>query len=171
MRTSLTAHGIIALCALIGLLGVGWDAIRAQVQPFAASFTQPTLENMAIEHEQPASILLEYTTKSGSALLQIRQESTDETLFIHLPDTWERKEVRGAPVSAIGQGESTFESTKWPLSPGVQLQFWIPQAPQNILLHNPSGIGLKVSIIQFDFASNRLEQNVLLLQNDATTLW
>ena len=153
MRSTIKTQVFMALLALIASMSIGWDSIRASMQR-AGLLPVPQLQNIGIEHEESLSLRVEYTTKSGAALLHIAHEDGSETARISVPKEWQRHEVRGAELHEVPADESTFGFTKWPLPPGASFQFWIPEAPRDILVHNPSAAPLKIAVLRYNFSTN-----------------
>lgn len=170
MHTTYKSQLSVALLALVGVMFLSWDAIRAQLRNVQLP-VQNEIHNVGLEHTKPLSVRFEYTSKSGAALVQILHEDGDANAAIYVPDTWERKEVRGVDIGVIASGSPSFGFVEWPLPAGASYQFFIPKEPRTILVHNPSGERLKVSLIKFNLETSQLEQNVMLLQSDTAKLW
>lgn len=169
MRTTLFTQALMATLACIAAISLSWNTLHAYIQN--SVLPKPELQNMGIEHTKPLALRIEYTSKSGAALVNIAHENGEETAYISIPETWERREVRGVHINDVPPEEPSFGFIKWPLPAGSSVQFWVPVAPKNVVVHNPSGASLKIAVLQFDFLRNTVEQNILLIQKDTTTLW
>jgi CO dehydrogenase/acetyl-CoA synthase delta subunit len=125
---------------------------------------------IGIEHTAPVSLSLAMSTLKGKALLDLTQES-GETIFISLPENWERREVRNVSLHEVAADLSTFGFKRWRLPAGAAVSFTLPIAPDSLILHNPSQVPLKVSITRVDLETSQVTSDVILVQDSPVELW
>lgn len=158
-----------ALLALAAIIALSWNTVQTQIKQIL--LPAPELMDITIEHTEPLSLRFEYTAKAGTALLQITHKNGNETIVLNLPEEWQRREVRGAKLADVPPDTSSFGITRWTLPPGAGFQFWLPRTPKNLIVHNPGGSPLKIVLLRYSLETDTLEEDVILIQSDATTLW
>ncbi|MFH1670347.1 MAG: hypothetical protein ABIA92_02040 [Patescibacteria group bacterium] len=156
---------LVVTAAVIAVFSV--HSFRASVQESAF---EPVRVEIGVEHELPLSLSLSASELKGKGLMDIRQEG-EEMVFISLPSGWQRKEVRNVPLSSITQEDTSFGFTRYRIPAGASVTFAIPQYPDTLLVHNPSGIALKVALTMVNLQTNTVETNVVLVQDSPAQLW
>ncbi|MDA1209317.1 MAG: hypothetical protein O2904_04785 [bacterium] len=135
-----------------------------------ASLIQASVD-IGIEHAKPAAVTLEFTKRDDAALLQISTES-EEMIFISLPSNWQRTEVRNAPIEFVTADAPTFGYKRWHFPPNATVSFWIPMdAPDSIVIHNPSHVTLKLGTVVVDVDAGTVERDIVLMKDEAIKLW
>ncbi|MCF7844358.1 MAG: hypothetical protein K9M03_00835 [Kiritimatiellales bacterium] len=144
-----------------------FQSFRASVQP---SVLEPIRIEIGIEHELPLSISLSASELKGSGLIDIKQDG-EETISVNLPSSWQRKEVRNVPLSEVTSENTSFGFKRYQMPAGASVTFTIPEYPDTMLIHNPSGITMKVNLKIVDLQTNTVETNVVLVQDSPAQLW
>ncbi|MBU0767227.1 hypothetical protein KKF55_05650 [Patescibacteria group bacterium] len=156
---------LVVTAAVISVLS--FQSFRASVQPSAF---EPVRVEIGVEHEFPLSIALSVSELKGSGLLDIKQEG-EEVVSISLPSSWQRKEVRNVSLSEVTEESASFGFKRYQLPAGASVTFAISQYPDTLLIHNPSGITMKVDLKIVDLQTNTVEANVVLVQDSPAQLW
>jgi len=125
---------------------------------------------MGVEHTQSLSLMMDISALQGLGLLDLSHEG-EETILISLPSLWQRKEVRNVPLSEVTEESTSFGFTRWKFPQGASVTFAIPEYPDSLLLHNPSGVPLKVNITRVDLDRSTVEKDVVLIQESTVSLW
>jgi len=144
-----------------------FQSFRASVQQ---SVFEPVRVEIGVEHELPLSLSLSVSELKGSGLMDLHQEGIEE-VFISLPSSWQRKEVRNVPLSSITEENTSFGFTRYQIPAGASVTFAILKYPDTLLVHNPSGVTLKVALTMVDLQTNTVETNVVLVQDSPAQLW
>ena len=156
---------LVVTAAVISVLS--FQSFRASVQP---SVFEPVRVEIGVEHELPLSLTFSVSELRGSGLIDIKQEG-EEIVSISLPSSWQRKEVRNVPLSEITEENTSFGFKRYQIPAGASVTFAIPQYPDTLLVHNPSGITMKVALTMVDLQTNTVETDVVLVQDSPAQLW
>jgi hypothetical protein len=126
--------------------------------------------DIAVEHTEPVSLRLDVSLLNGQALVDISHDST-ETIKVSLPSDWQRGEVRGVALKDVSAEAPMLGFTRWQLPPQAGVTYQAYQAPQGIMIHNPSGERLKITFTRVDLETEEVLYNVKLVQEGAVRLW
>ena len=165
---SLRSHIIIAFGAFALLLGLGVQTAE-QSPRLKAALTQNTVD-IGIEHSGPLSMRFEYTTRNEAALVRI-EHGGNEHISISVPENWKRGEVSGAPLSEIRKDEPVFGFVRWHLPARTGVTFFVKQAPEHVVIHNPSQAAIKVITTKVNLSDETVERNIVLIQDSAVKIW
>ena len=164
----ISKHGAPAGIGLIALAVLAMTTVAPPV--ILGSLTDRTVVDIGIEHSEPLSIGMEVGVRSGSAVVEFFSESP-ETILISVPSTWVRREVRNASISDVTAEPPSLGYTRWTLPPRAGISFRAPEAPDTVVLHNPTEVQMKLSLVRVDLETEEVERDVLLIQEDTMTLW
>ena len=126
--------------------------------------------DIGIEHLSPFSLYIEVGRLSNSAMIDMYSNAT-EVVKISIPSEWTLREVRNATVDDIVSDEPTFGFTRWSIPANAGVSFYVPNYPETAMLHNPSGVQMKVNISNIDIEAQTVERNVLLVTDNSVTLY
>ena len=162
--------GIHSKAAVAGfvLLAV-FSLTSLQFSKFGGALLRDTAD-IGVEHASPLSLYIEVGRLSNSAMIDMYSDTT-ETVKISVPSEWSLREVRNATVDDIASDEPTFGFTRWSVPAHAGVSFYAPNGPESIMLHNPSGVQMKVNISNIDIEAQTVERNVLLVTNNSVTLY
>lgn len=136
MTTSHVKIGFLALCLAL-LLGVPMAWLSSGRSVPARETT------IAVEHSAPAAMRVARLASSGTNIYEISFTGTG-VMAVHLPSSWKRTEVRGAPIANMVGEPQQWDYVRWTMPSGATARFETPN-PGRITLHNPSNIPLAVS--------------------------
>lgn len=165
---SLRFHTILSLSALALILGIA--ARTAEQSPHLQAVLARGTVDIGVEHSEPLSMRLEYTTRDKAALVRIAHDSS-ETVSISVPATWKRGEVSGASLAEIRKDDPLFGFVRWHFPPRSSMTFSLPQAPAHIIVHNPSLASLKLTSAKVDLENGTVQKDVFLIQDAAVRIW
>jgi|GEM_PF-1040561 hypothetical protein len=126
--------------------------------------------DIGVEHLSPLSLYVEVGRLSNSAMIDIFSDG-DEVVKISVPDDWRLREVRNATVADITSDEPTFGFSRWYLPPHSGASFYAFNGPESILLHNPSGVQLKVNVVNIEIEAETVERNIILVTDSSVKLY
>lgn len=123
---------------------------------------------IAIEHAQPSAITL-YRTESGFGFVDIRNDSKED-MHISLPETWERGEVRNAPLASIIGEEPTLGFRRWTLPKGAKVTFIANSAWAKLNLRNIAPAPLRIGIVTIHLDKGISTTETYLLEKNSHLL-
>ncbi|PIR53762.1 hypothetical protein COU75_04380 [Candidatus Peregrinibacteria bacterium CG10_big_fil_rev_8_21_14_0_10_42_8] len=126
--------------------------------------------DIGVEHVQPLSLYVEVGKLSTSAMVDIFSDS-DEEIKISVPSDWTLREVRNTPAKDITSDEPTFGFSRWHLPAHSGVSFYAFNGPESILLHNPSGVQMKVNLVTVEIEAETVDRNVILVTDSSVTLY
>jgi len=165
---SLRSHIIVSLGALALILGIATQVIE-QSPRMRASLLQGTVD-IGVEHSAPLSMRFEYTAREGSAIVRIAHDS-NETISVSVPSDWKRGEVSGAPIADIRKDPPMFGFVRWHFPPRTSITFSLQQAPEHIVMHNPSLATLKLTTANVDLLDGTVQRDIFLIQDSTIRIW
>lgn len=128
--------------------------------------------NIGVEHEAPLTIEFRFAMKENIpvGLVELAHEGR-ETIYVSLPETWERREVRGRTLAETPSDEPSFGFTRWHMPEGATLSFRVPAMPRTLDIHNPSGVPVKIRVAKVDLTTGVVERNVMLVKDTPVEIW
>ena len=160
-------HIVPAGFGLIALIVLSTYAISG---PSIASLLGKNVVDIGVEHERPLSLIMEVGISGESGLIEFFTE-TDESVLISVPSTWIRREVWNAPIETVTAEPPSLGLSRWTLPPRAGISFTTSQVPDSLILHNPTGVQMKLNLTYVDLASNSVDREVVLIQEDTKKLW
>ena len=161
-------HGMPAGIGLAVLVLVALTSVSTPT--LLGSLTDRTVVDIGIEHETPLSLAMEVGVIGQEAAIEFYSES-GETILISVPSTWVRREVRNAPIHTVTAELPALGYTRWTLPPRAGIAFRAPEAPDSVVLHNPTEVQMKLALVRVDVAREEVERDILLIQGDTMKLW
>lgn len=160
-------HLIVALSAfaLVGTLLLG-TMKRLSMQ--AESAARPPVD-VAVEHGASLTFTVTASAGQGRGIVELGRDGT-ETVHVSVPETWQRREVRGAPLEAAIGEPPAMGFRRWTIPPGATLSFWMDDAPR-IRIQNPSGKALLVESKRVDVRTGKVEKEMTLVKDGPLDLW
>ena len=144
------SHVLIALLALVLLMGI---AMQSELQKSGSLIQRIETADIAIEHTAPLSMQFRMSTRNDQAIAEFLPTGSGVAL-VSVPMNWQRSEVRGTPLKQLENEEPVFGYARWKIPSGTQITFSIMDAPQKVLLHNPT------AHIQIPHSAKRCWRNV-----------
>ncbi len=138
--------------------------------PSVASLLGKSIVDIGVEHETPLSLRMEVGISNGSGVVEFFTE-TDETILISVPSTWVRREVWNAPIDTVTAEIPSLGFTRWTMPPRAGISFNVLDAPDSVILHNPTGVQMRLEITYVDVNKEEVENEVVLIQGDTVKLW
>ena len=154
----------------VGLIAIAILAVSSASAPALIGSLRTDTVDIGVEHNQPLSLSLEFGVLDDMAVAEFFSESA-ETILISVPSTWVRREVKNAPIHTVTSELPSLGFTRWTLPARAGISFKIADAPGSLVLHNPSGVQMKLDLVQVDLKSEKVERDVLLIQDDTVRLW
>jgi hypothetical protein len=165
-KTLLSKHGPAAGVGLIALVLLSMSSTG----PALLNSLRGNVVDIGIEHDKPLSLSLEVGILNDKASVEFFSESA-ETILISVPSTWVRREVKNAPIHTVTSESPSLGFTRWKLPARAGISFRVPDAPDSIVLHNPSGVQMKLDLVQVDLETEEVKRDILLIQGDTVKLW
>ena len=156
--------------ASVGLLAVVVLAASSSSAPALLGNLRGTVVDIGIDHDKPLSLSLEVSILEEMASVEFFSES-GETILISVPSTWVRREVKNAPIHTVTSETPSLGFTRWKLPPRAGISFRVPEAPDSIVLHNPSRVQMKLDLVKVNLSTEEVERDILLIQEDTVKLW
>jgi len=158
--------------AFIGVLAI-FSAVFFSVnkaQKTASVQRELVTAEMGMEHSKQLDLKIEVSKLKSIGLIIISQEGEEE-VFISLPDSWKRKEVKFASLSETQGEPSSFGFTRWRFPQGAEITFSMPVFPDALLMHNPSSIPVKTSVTMVDLDTEKVERDIVLVKDSPARFW
>lgn len=159
-------HASIALAVFMGVVALSNGPFKATILDWK---TQGT-EEIAIEHEENASIELDVSERHGAAILEFTNGSV-KALMLSLPDSWKRREVRGARLEEVEQTSTGLGFIRWKLPAHATVSFLAQEMPVHLVAHHPSDGLLKIQLSRVNLATDSVTHDTILLQGEREDLW
>ncbi len=167
LASSATKHSKAAFAGFVLLMVFSLTSL--EFTKLGGALLRDTAE-IAVEHVTPISLYIEVGRLSDSAMVDVYIDG-DEDTKISIPSDWKLREVRNASFNDLISDEPTFGFSRWHLPPHTGVSFYAPNGPESILLHNPSGVPLKVNLVHVDIEAETVERDVLLVSDSSTKLY
>lgn len=155
--------------ALVGLCALLVASFNASPAALLERF-QGDVVDIGVEHELPLSLLLEVGINGESAVYEFYSQSP-ETILLSVPSTWIRREVRNAPIHTVTAEAPSLGFTRWNLPARAGISFKVHRNPDSVILHNPSGIQMKLNMSIADVQREEVVKDVKLIQGHTAKLW
>lgn len=124
--------------------------------------------DIAIEHTAPVTLRISRLRGSGANVFDVGFSGSG-TIALHLPASWIRQEVRGAPIASVTHEPQAWDFVRWTLPAGATVRFDTPD-PGRVTLHNPSGIPVTVRTTTVSAATNAKDDDATIVTDDPYTL-
>lgn len=160
-------HGAPAGVGLIALIVLSMASVAP---PVLLGSLNRTIVDIGVEHNEPLSLIMEVGVNGDDAVVEFFSESP-ETILISVPSTWVRREVRNAPIHTVTSEPPSIGFTRWTLPARAGISFKVTDAPDSVILHNPSEVQMKLILNRVDLEKEEVERDVLLIQDDTVKLW
>lgn len=153
--------GFLALCVILVMAApIAWRSVTRSTELHETA--------IAVEHTAPLSIRIARFISSGSTIVDIGSTGSG-MIAVHLPATWQRLEVRGAPIASMTGEPQDWGYVRWVMPTGTVARFEALN-PGRITLHNPSGIPLTVRTIRIDKERTTREDDAMIVTVDPFVL-
>ncbi len=162
-------HGLISLAAFLAISFFNGEKVASMVH-FQRSNIPHTVD-VGVEHYLPLGLTIDVSALNDESITEITNSEGGELVYVSVPDSWERREVRKATIAEITSEESSFGFTRWKLPPGATISYRSTSVPESMVIHNPSKISLKVTTNRVDLEQDTIEHDVTLVQEMSALLW
>lgn len=124
---------------------------------------------IGVEHVEPAQVRLTRSVGGSVHLVDIANEGADP-VYVSIPESWERGEVRNVPLASLVADNPSFGYRRWTL-PSHAIVTFHPEADwNNLAVHNAGSTLLQMKIITVDLQSNTTDTDTYLIQDDPLTV-
>ena len=162
-------HGILGVATVIAVASIGALA-QSHLKASLADKKVTKIVDVAVEHTTPLGIEFALSVRNNQSLIEVSHDG-DEVIFVSLPSKWKRKEIKGVELKKVGADPEMLGFVRWHFPPGSSITFAALNAPENILLHNPNKVPLKVKYTYEDLEEEEVERNVMLVKDKSVLLW
>lgn len=128
----------------------------------------PTAD-ITVEHTGPVTLTVLASAGKQNGIVEFRADG-EETITLTTPVSWQRREVRGAPLDAVTADPPSGTSTKWHLPPRVTLSLRVEEA-SSLVVHNPSGAPVLISAKKVNVVTGTVEKKDVLVKEGEVRLW
>ena len=149
------------------IVGIG---IVGLLQVYGDSSVLPST-HIGIEHVHPLTLSFVLHTSGGTWGIVDLGSITDETIFISLPDSWRRREVRSVPLSDVQADPPSFGFVRYTFPPQAVVSFVVPNLPNHLLLHSPSSVPIQLNLTNINTLTKEVKHDVILLQESPKEIW
>jgi len=153
-------HGKTAVIALLPLLI--WGAYRATTDARNNGAVQSV--EIGVEHSEPAQVHLTRSLNGKVRIVDIGNDSTND-VYVSLPDSWERGEVRNVPLASLTADSPSFGYRRWALPAGAVVTFHPVQDWRSLTVHNASNSLLQMKVTSVDLTLDTTDTNVYLVND------
>jgi hypothetical protein len=151
------------LAGLTLLLLLLWGITSMQMRRRTADLL-PTAD-IAVEHTAAAGMTVTRTA-DGRGPAEIRNDS-NETLHVSIPDSWERDEVRGAPLAAVTADEPSLGFRRWTVPTHAAVTFIADDVWNKLHIRNISESPLRLGVVTVDIGSGKAVTESLLVDDES----
>lgn len=155
----------VALCALVILGGLGAR------NTLTTASVQTSVADIGVEHVGPLALTIEVGSFRNAAVVEITSHAEDETVFVSIPDTWEKRAVRNANPSTIKSEDPTFGFTRWHFPAGASISFGAPVDPNRMVVHNPTGVPLMVNVVRAELETETVIRDKILVHESSAEIY
>lgn len=168
MPNILSRYHVIFLITLTSV--IGGIALIALTRAYGDN-SASSLSHIGVEHVHPLTLSLALHTSGGEwGIIDIGTVS-DETVFVSLPDTWRRREVRNVPLHEVQADPPSFGFVRFTFPPTAIVSFIVPDLPDHLLLHNPSEVPIQLNLTKVNTLTQTMDHKVILMQESPKEIW
>ncbi len=157
----LHGKGLLMSLILLGALGA-W--LSRPPQPI-----QPTIVDIAVEHQGKLVLSLKLTTKSGAGLLDIATQSASGIL-LSLPQQWIQTEVRNTSLASVTAADAAFGFNRWNVPANAGLTYRMNGAPDRFRVLNPREEPMEVRLQMINLDRKSVENRSVLFTDSEAIL-
>ena len=163
----LKSHIVPAGIGLIALIALSLGSVSP---PRMSGYLKQTIVDIGVERDKPLSLTMEVGVRDNIGVMDFFSE-TDETILLSVPSTWVRREVWNASINSVTSEVPSLGFTRWTLPSRAGISFKVPDAPDSLILHNPSNVQMKLNLVYVDLSKEYTERETVLIQGDTVKLW
>jgi hypothetical protein len=163
LMRSPSLHGLVLLASFAAIVVVGLLHRGRAAAPSAA----PAM--IAVEHQDPLTVAISVARNPHGRLVELTH-SGGKTIFASVPQSWERTEVRGAPLASITADTTEFGFTRWTLPAGATIVFRTDDMFDAISFANPSPAPLALRLVTVDLPSSRTNIESVIVTGTPVTV-
>ena len=120
--------------------------------------------DITVEHQQGFGLNLSVGTEGTTHFIELGNTAAS-TIQVSLPMSWQRREVRNVPLSAVASDSPGLGYVRWTLPAGAYVSFRTKQGWSALRVQNPSKIPFKIRFTSVDLPRGMSESTVILLQD------
>lgn len=125
---------------------------------------------IALEHASPITLSLTVQRARGGSIIEVGDAS--DAVYVSVPLSWLRREVRGVPVASVTTEGEGFGFARFRLPPKGSMAFFAPLSPSSLILHNPADSHLTLKLTLLDLEENRTDTRTILIEKESQkVLW
>lgn len=157
------------LACLISLIAIAGFSVGSYVRMTSAAPQTESVE-IGIEHTAPLALSIEMSTREDKSIVDI-SHNAEEKIFISVPADWERREVRSAPLDTVVADGTGLDYRRWHLPSGATVSYRVSYVIDQMTIHNPSELPVKVTLTRVDLNADTVERDILLIKESPKELW
>lgn len=163
-------HAVIAGAAVVALLFLGF--IERDIFSTNLSGAEDAVPaTIGLEHTSPLSLSILFAKKENAGYVSITNGSA-ETIHVHLPSSWTRTEVTGAPLSEMKREIPVFGFVRWTLPGKAGMKLLVPEPPSAVLFDSTSSSTAAIDLKTIDLTTLAVGNRVVLVQKQGLVyLW
>jgi hypothetical protein len=159
-------HALVAFAVFMTMVALSNGPLKASI----LDWQEEGREEIAAEHEGPASLILDVSTRSGRAIVEAGNDGSGP-LLLSVPETWRRREVRGATLDEVAPAETGLGFVRYVIPTGATLSLSADTSATHMTLHHPSADPLKIRLTRVDLDRDTVTRDVVLVQGQQVELW
>lgn len=121
---------------------------------------------IGIEHEGPVNMSFNIARKGDLGFLRIDGDVTT-TIFVSVPQDWERTAVHGATLKEVIADAPEFGFIRWTLPAGAGISMRIPHVPDEFRFLSPSQGVATIGVTTVDLTTEIYDERTVLLQQES----
>lgn len=163
-------HAVIASAAVVALVFLGF--IERDIFSTNLSGAEDAVPaTIGLEHVSPLSLSILFAKKDTAGYVSITNGSA-ETIHIHLPSSWTRTEVTGAPISELKKEIPVFGFVRWTLPGKSGMKLLMPESPSIVLFDSTSSSTAAIDLKTIDLTTLDVGNRIVLVQKQSLVhLW
>jgi hypothetical protein len=158
---------ILAFLSAVTLAGVLLLTVSANRARTIKEEEAPLAE-VAIEHEKAATLSVHQSTGKGEGIIEFSAEGSDTAISV--PETWQRREVRGGTLDRVTADPPSLGFTRWTLPSGITVSFRA-EGNLRLVVRNASPTPLLVLGKRVDVVTGKTDERSILIKEKAEALW
>lgn len=130
-----------------------------------------TIASLDIGVEHKTSMTLDVTITKNDRLRMIEFGNDQlEAIALSVPADWKRGEVRNVPLKDVTADAVSFGYVRWHLPSKTVVIYQTNQPFEQLNMHNPSGVPLKIRLTVVDLQKNTGEHEVYLVKDGSVMI-
>lgn len=157
---------LLTFLSALTLAGILLLTIHADRQGSQAD--RPQTAQIAVEHDAAATLKVVQSAGKAAGIVEFAAEGS--IVLLSVPSSWQRRDVRGAALTAVTADAPALGFTRWRLPANVTVSFRIDGSP-SLTVRNASPTPLLVLGKRVDVVDGRIAEKSVLLQEGEVRMW